>query len=195
MVYKPKKGNRWYDNHPDIYNSIEMLRELPPPLQRIVAQGVISFVMDNTLLGTPDELKSFGHHRVLGLIQSKAKRRWYDKDPILHKAINNILLMPDEARTESAFRLVISLESVEAYKEYCIQNGTLCDPEEVELIVSDIFGQDYEELTETVAQAGDNRSDIFLKRVINEEVADSSQVLDEDSGMKLSANMLNQADS
>ncbi len=189
MVHKLKKGNRWYDDDADIYTSMELLSELPASIRKIVAQGVIEFVVENTLLGTSDELKSFGHRRVLALIQSKAKRRWYDKDPVLHKAINNILMMADEDRKESAFRLIISLESVEAYKEYCLENDRIYEAEEAEIIVSDIFNRDYDELMDTIKQAGPKRYSPFLKRFIPET---SSHVIDQASGMKLSASMFDE---
>jgi len=140
------KGNRWYDEYPPIVRAAELMESLPEQYRRYVAASVVAYTQENNLLGSPEELKNVGHQKVLGLFQSKLRRRWYDKDPILHKAVNNILLMDEENRRNVSYRLVVSLEALESYREQCDKQQLLPSFEDMEQIVADIFARNLEEL-------------------------------------------------
>ncbi len=172
------KGNRWYDEYPPMVRAVELMESLPDQYRQHVATAVVSYTREHHLLGTAEELKSVGHHKVLGLIQSKLRRRWYDKDPVLHKAVNNILLMDESNRQNMSYRLVVSLEALETYREKCEQDGTLAGYDDMEQIVAEIFNRSMDDLIAiTTGQ--------FTPQERKEETP-SKAVVDDDSGMKVS---------
>ncbi len=183
MTPKPSKGNRWYDSHPQISKALDILEEMPHQYRQVISRAIIYYTEENKLLGTPEELKSLGHEKVLGLIQSKARRRWYDQDPTMHRAINNVLLMTGDERSKLSYRLTVALESIESYTTQCNEEDRLIDTGEIEQIVSDIFSRNINDLLDITGkprrgpqQEGDSDSD-----------ADSKVVDEDDTGMRLSA--------
>lgn len=49
----------------------------------------------------------------MGLMKSKGKRRWYDRDPVVHQAFNYLYLMDDQTRHEIAIKIMISIRALE----------------------------------------------------------------------------------
>lgn len=172
-------GNRWYDEFPQMVKAVDLMESLPEQYRLCVANAVLVHTEEHSLLGTSEELKSLGHHRVLGLIQSKLRRRWYDKNPTLHKAINNVLLMNDDHRQNMFYRLIISLEALEAYRESCESQGVLLSFDEMTQIVNEIFSKSFDDLVAlTTGQVETEET--------SKEDPSSKSVVDDDSGMKVS---------
>lgn len=108
---QPKAGfTRWYDVKPELSQAVRMLEKVPAVYQHQICLVIIEQV-ENALLDKKFDgsLKKHGSDKILGLFKSKSKRRWYDDDPVVHKAFNYMYLMDDKARYEAAMKIIISL--------------------------------------------------------------------------------------
>lgn len=112
------RKNRWHDQRQEMAQAIHFLSSLPDDLQTIMGEIVIHITDKefkvNELLTT---FKSLGHEKILGLNQSKKKRRNYDNNPTLHKAINCIYVLPDEQRVLVGNQLLKLIHYVIQYFE------------------------------------------------------------------------------
>ena len=176
-----KYSRRWYDHNGNIARAIELFQQLPSSLRVLAAAGILEFADVHKCLGSPDGLKSFGQQRVLGLIQSKQKRRWYDQDEVLHKAINTLLMMGDEYRSETAFRLIVTLESVETYKENCLNIDRPYTDDEIMQIVHEVFTKNLDDLIELTSPD----KDTMLPKEAAVQPKGQRKVVDESEGMRL----------
>lgn len=174
----PRGNNRWYDKYPQTQKAVELFEKLPSQYQRVIARNIAQFCEDNNLLGAREGLKSLGHTKVMGLIQSKAKRRWYDQDPLLHKAVNSILMMNDEDRQAASYRMVVTMESFDAYMEWCQQNERLIDQDELEQMASDVFARSVDELLNLTSPEAPAAAAAT-------QLESTKSVVDDDSGMKI----------
>ncbi|MBK8190791.1 MAG: hypothetical protein IPK79_10125 [Vampirovibrionales bacterium] len=174
----PKGNNRWYDKYPQTQKAVELFEQLSSQYQRLIAKNIAQFCEDNNLLGGREGLKSLGHTKVMGLIQSKAKRRWYDQDQLLHKAVNSILMMTDEDRQAASYRMVVTIESFEAYMEWCQQNERLIDIDELEQMAADVFTRPVDELLNLTSPEPAGLPPGRLPE-------SAKTVIDDDAGMKI----------
>jgi hypothetical protein len=112
------RKNRWHDQRQEMAQAIHFLSSLPDDLQTIMGEVVIHITDKdfkvNDVLST---FKSLGHEKILGLNQSKKKRRNYDNNPTLHKAINCIYVLPDEQRIQVGYQLLKLINYVIQYFE------------------------------------------------------------------------------
>jgi hypothetical protein len=56
LAQPPKTGNRWYDNDPQLFRAIELLRVVPPAVQRQAAQRFLDAMRKRGI--NPDLLKT-----------------------------------------------------------------------------------------------------------------------------------------
>lgn len=89
---------RWYDKYPNISLIIKISEDLPPWLQAEIGENLIqSITQYQVILEQADIPKSLGAEAVLSLYKSKRKMRWYDQIPQLHKALNMLITLPENA--------------------------------------------------------------------------------------------------
>jgi len=80
---------RFYDQEPSVSQAVELLLVLPQEMQSIIADG-ISLIAEQEFRANElmKELKSLGTEKVLAVYKSKQKKRAYDKNHAVHRAIN-----------------------------------------------------------------------------------------------------------
>lgn len=91
-----------------------MMEKLAPEYQRLLAK-VIAEPFETDKLSQQEErgIKRLGREKVLGLMKSKGKRRWYDEDALVHQAFNYMYLMPETLRREMAYKIIIAIRALE----------------------------------------------------------------------------------
>ncbi len=111
---------RFYDRDVNVSRAVELLLVLPFDLQSIIADG-IAFIAEqefraNELLR---ELKSLGTEKVLAVYKSKQRKRDYDKNPAMHKAINYLMVLSDDNRLWMAKKIVGLVAHLKEYLQTC----------------------------------------------------------------------------
>ncbi|MDX2085986.1 MAG: hypothetical protein SFZ03_11425 [Candidatus Melainabacteria bacterium] len=112
---------RWYDEDPAVSQLVRSLRTLPPDCQQVFALLLsgTSDVWHQERLQDHLRVLSVGVDRHLSLWKSKSKRRWYDRDPLMHRAMNHLLLLEPYQRKTLAERLNPAVEAVVGYVSQC----------------------------------------------------------------------------
>lgn len=137
---------RWYDRDPQLSQAVRMMEASPLLHQRVIARAMLHMAdLSHLTLQAETGIKKAGSRKIVGLMKSQAKRRWYDLDPDVHRAFNNLFMMDDKQRTEMAIRIIISLKALENYRP---RPGYLGGQESHELLILSkaIFARDAEYL-------------------------------------------------
>ena len=134
---------RWYDRSPQVSQAVRTLEKSHSDFQKAIAE-VINELSDLRSLTHQNEggLKKIGSQKILGLMKSKAKRRWYDENPQMHKAINTMYVMSEEEREEIALKVLVSLGGLNSYKNRCTESETPPSYREMLAIVKSVFQKD-----------------------------------------------------
>lgn len=91
-------NRRWYDNHSETLETLELLKNLDKISRAKLSNDVVEIANQiKTIHREEDEpALSIGLERVLGLYQSSNSRRWYDKQKDLNRALKTISTLPEE---------------------------------------------------------------------------------------------------
>ncbi len=109
---------RWYDRLPSLSQAVRMMEQIQPYQQQMIASIIVgSMQMHQVSQRNEHGVKKLGTEKVIGLMKSKVKRRWYDRDPMVHQAFNHLYLMPDPMRHETAIKIMVCIKAMEAYQE------------------------------------------------------------------------------
>lgn len=111
---------RWYDKHTQHAESIRLLEKSPPPLQTIIADGII-LLAEQELSISLHAIKSLGHDKVLALHKSQNRRRALDKNPHLHRALNYLSILTEENRLFMANKIRQMNRLIIDYLQACLK--------------------------------------------------------------------------
>lgn len=91
-------NNRWYDNHQDTLDTLEILRKLNNESKEKLSNDIIDIANQIKIMHREEDEPplSIGVDRVLGLYQTGNARRWYDKQEHLSTAMQTISTLPEE---------------------------------------------------------------------------------------------------
>lgn len=91
-------NNRWYDNHIETLETLEILKKLDRESRKRLSNDVIEIAKQIKAIHREEDepLLSIGVERVLGLYQSSNSRRWYDKQKDLNSVMRTISSLPEE---------------------------------------------------------------------------------------------------
>lgn len=111
---------RFYDRDANVSRAVKLLMLLPFELQSIIADGIALMAEQefraNELLR---ELKSLGTDKVLAIYKSKQRKRDYDKNPAMHKAMNYLMVLSDENRIWLSHKIVGLVAHLKEYLQTC----------------------------------------------------------------------------
>ncbi len=148
---------RWYDKHKSLGKCIELLESFPPEIQSIIAEGIITLsereCQAHEIL---QSLKSMGAEKILGMYKSKNKRRSYDNDPTLHRAMTYLYVLSEENQLFMASQIMDLLNYIYDYLKTC--KAFEADPT-VEEVAS---------VTRTFVDSGSSEAKQFLEQVRTE---------------------------
>lgn len=105
-------NKRWYDNHQETLDTLEILKKLDRESRTRLSKDVIDIANQiKSIHREEDEPPlSIGLERVLGLYQSSNSRRWYDKQKDLNIAMKTISTLPEEDFLNIMEGLCVSLQ-------------------------------------------------------------------------------------
>jgi hypothetical protein len=132
---------RWYERHPVFVRAFEVFRDLPTTIQKKIAGHILRFRRPEFFdYQTNDaNLKELGHDRIVGLLRAQFKRRWYDNDPVLHRALNSLQLMRAEYQVDFTQKILITDFVVTQYNKMQLAHRYQRDPGALERIIDRIF--------------------------------------------------------
>lgn len=114
MIGRGLGFTRWYDRIPELSQAVRMMEVAPKSHQQAIASAIVGSLQMNQIIQRAEHgLKKLGSEKVLGLMKSKGKRRWYDQDPTVHLAFNYLYLMDDLMRHETAVKMIVSMKALE----------------------------------------------------------------------------------
>ncbi len=104
--------NRWYDNHQETLDTLEILKKLDRESKKKLSNDIVDIANQiKSMHREEDEPPlSIGIERVLGLYQSSNSRRWYDRQRELSNAIKTISTLPEEDFLNIMEGLCVSLK-------------------------------------------------------------------------------------
>ncbi len=119
---------RWYDQEKSCPRLISQLRDIPQTeVREFCARVLINFCeklrkeiheRDKRTLA----VNSMGHSGIQGLYRyGEEKRRWYDQDPVLHKAVGSLYSLNPEGLGIIGFKLGDTYGLMQIYATVCQQ--------------------------------------------------------------------------
>lgn len=180
---------RWYDRSPQVSQAVRSLEKADPDFQRSVAE-VINEVTDVKSLNARTEggLKKVGSQKILGLMKSKAKRRWYDENPQLHRAINNLYIMDELQREEIGLKVIVSLGALEQYKTRSLNDDVLPNYKEMLAITRSVFMKPTNVLMDMVVILKKSAEEAVQESVSKPAMQGKGVVESGNDGMRIRAN-------
>ncbi len=111
---------RWYDRQPRLAQAVRLMSLLPDEIRSIISEGVM--LLANREFEIKEEAQSFrsmGSEKIMGLHKSKHKRREYDTNEQLHKAMNYLYILSDENQDFMADHILRMMQYIQSYLSTC----------------------------------------------------------------------------
>jgi hypothetical protein len=110
-----RSGGRWYDEMPELRNAVSLMQVLPESVQVVMSQMIsASLRKESRRKARNGELRQIGPEKILGLLKSKAKNRWYDQEANIHKAFNDIYLTEGMQCRQTSLRIIVAVAELQA---------------------------------------------------------------------------------
>lgn len=94
---------RWYDKDPILKEALELLKEQPDDTKSEAADFIIK-LQENVAAEVIDHV-----YDMVKRYEGKGNR-WYDKDPVMLRAIELLRVAPPETQRKAALKLLLALE-------------------------------------------------------------------------------------
>src|SRR5690606_18151945 len=94
---RPVSYKRWYDRQPRLSQAVRLMMLFPDEVKSIISDGIM--LLANREFQVSEQMNSFrtlGSEKILGLYKSKNKRREYDQNELLHKAMNYLYILSEK---------------------------------------------------------------------------------------------------
>jgi hypothetical protein len=106
-----KRFMRWYDKVPALGFAVEIMETMPSNIRVMLAQATNSFINREGWKNkhTDGQLKQIGRDKILGLMKSKKKLRWYDQNAEVHQAFNELYLLGYQECQLTSIRIIVSI--------------------------------------------------------------------------------------
>lgn len=126
---------RWHDNRGELSEAFDLLDSIPPDAIALIADGITAKAeKDFQARDLLRSLSSLGSDKVLALYKSKNRMRSYDKDPDLHRIVNNFFVLPEDNQKALAKQFLGFTDIVIDYLAVCDSFGLEPHPGELENI-------------------------------------------------------------
>src|SRR5436853_556626 len=117
---QPQTYKRWYDRQPKLSQAFKLIIILPDEVRSIISESMI--LLANREFDSNDPTQSFktlGSEKVMGLHKSKSKRREYDQNELLHKAMNYLYILSDANQDFMAEHILKMVDYIQKYLGAC----------------------------------------------------------------------------
>lgn len=123
-------NRRWYDQEASCPRLITQIQGMPQHEIREFASQVLLNFGEKLRKGMHErdkkkwEVNSIGHSGIQGLYRyGEEKRRWYDQEPALHKAVGTLYTLNSEGLGILGFKLGDTFGLLQVYATVCAQLG------------------------------------------------------------------------
>lgn len=111
---------RFYEKNPTVKEAVISLFGFSGEIRSILAKGMCSIAeSDFNAHIRINDLKSLGKEKVLALYKSRAKRREYDLDPYLSKAMNYLMILEPSDQFFLAVKVNDMIRVVREFMDLC----------------------------------------------------------------------------
>jgi hypothetical protein len=172
-----------------------LLFKFPPDIKSILARGFCAIAendFDAHIL--IQDLKSLGQEKVLSLYKSNLKRREYDHDPYLNRAMNYLMILSPDNQFFLASKVMDMLAVVRDYMVLCKKHSTAIQLKLVEKITRICVTCGLEEAAEFVVQIRRElehlvaRAKIGKSHLLPPDTLSQESITSENSGMRIRQN-------
>ncbi len=145
---------RWYDRQPKLSQACKLLFHFPDEIKSLISEAVL-IIVDREFKQDkkPEQVRTLGGEKILGLHKSKNRRREYDINPHLHQAMNDIYLLSDSQRDFMAEHILNMVE----YIQHDLQTRQISQ--------SGLTLAEVPAITSRYLQSGDPGVTLFLKHL------------------------------
>jgi hypothetical protein len=149
----PEKRQRWYDQHSTVTAAITLLETFPELIQQIIADAIMRLTERQCQVESLlEDLRSLGPEKVLGIFKAKNKCRTYDKNPIVHKAMNYLFVLSEADRVLITNQMVVLVNYIFEYLKACKASKVEADVEQATSLVN-TFVEEGAETAQALLQA------------------------------------------
>jgi len=110
---------RWYDMDVQLGELVRTLENLSEESQMLFAFLLTLFSDEIVKVKGLSFFREMEWEKLIGIYKSKKGRRWYDQDPVLHKAFNKLYSLNDQQKAAIAKELYIPGRLVSLYEAHC----------------------------------------------------------------------------
>lgn len=148
---------RQYDRSQELVQAIKLLTLMPDEIRSILGEGILTMMQrEFEELMEEKHYRSLGSHKILSLHKTKNRRRAYDQNPILHKAISQLYILSEPTQDKMGKHILSLLNFIQQYFEDCTEL-------EQELSMEDIAA-----ITDRYIEKGSDDVKDFLKKLRDE---------------------------
>lgn len=148
---------RWYDRQPKLSRAFKLIIILPDEVRSIISESLMLIANKEFESKERDtSFKTVGSEKILGLHKSKNKRREYDQNEQLHKAMNYLYVLSDDNQDFMAEHILKMVEFIQKYFATCHEFKVKPSLEEVAVV------------TNTYVEKGTAEVECFLKQLREE---------------------------
>jgi hypothetical protein len=187
---------RYYEKNPTVKTAVTLLFKFPPDIKSVLARGFCAIAENDfdahILL---QDLKSLGQEKVLALYKSNLKRREYDHDPYLSRAMNYLLILSPDNQFFLASKVLEMMAVVRDYMVLCKKYSTAIQQKLVEKITRIYVTCGLEEAAEFVSQVRREfehlvaRAKIGKSHLLPPDLLPSESITSENTGMRIRPNL------
>lgn len=111
---------RWYDRQPKLSQAFKLIILLPDEVRSIISESLMLIANREFESGEADRsFRTVGSEKIMGLHKSKNKRREYDQNELLHKAMNYLYVLSDDNQDFMADHVLKMVEFIQKYFATC----------------------------------------------------------------------------
>lgn len=111
---------RWYDRQPKLSQAFKLIILLPDEIRSIISESLM--LIANREFDANERENSFrtlGSDKILGVHKSKNRRREYDQNELLHKAMNYLYVLSDDNQDFMADHILKMVAYIQKYFATC----------------------------------------------------------------------------
>jgi hypothetical protein len=123
---------RWYERQPQLAQAVKLLTMLPDEVTTILSEALIA--LSNEEFKNTEKtsaIRSVGSEKIMGVHKSKNRRREYDVNETLHKAMNYLYVLTEEGQDNMAAHVLDMVKFIHQYFSTCLEFKIDSKPEEV----------------------------------------------------------------
>lgn len=171
-----KTYKRWYDRNPRLAQGVKLLILLPDEVKTIISEALITLAnREFSEIEREKAFRTLGSEKIMGLHKSKNRRREYDINDTLHKAMNYLYMLSDDEQDFMSDHILNMIKFIQEYFATCKKFQINSEPEHVARI------------TYAYVNSGSEGVEKFLKQLREEFYL---KVFSPDNGVKASIDLL-----